>query len=98
MCHKVFNVTFKIKVRQNMKPILLCSKNLVATFPSSLSLSHSAARDPIKRFCRVRVTRTAAPVVTSGLIDIKLMKTTQSGFAGYIEVGKKVSLFLFLPL
>jgi urate oxidase len=45
-----------------------------------------SAKDPIKRSCSVRVTRTASPVVTSGLFDVKLMKTTQSGFAGYIEV------------
>lgn len=40
---------------------------------------------PIRRLCRLKVPRGAAAQVTSGVSDIKVMKTTQSGFMGYIK-------------
>lgn len=43
-----------------------------------------AARDPVKRSTHVVVTRDSAKV-SSGVFDLKLLKTTQSGFAGYIQ-------------
>lgn len=47
----------------------------------------TAPRDPVKRTCVVVVQRgkEGTPTVTSGVIDIKLMKTTQSGFDGFIR-------------
>lgn len=46
----------------------------------------SSAADPVKRTCALVMRRglEAAPCVRSGVRDIKLMKTTQSGFAGFI--------------
>ena len=44
----------------------------------------TSAVDPVKRLCKMRVTRKSAEV-TSGVCDIKVMKTTQSGFDGYIR-------------
>jgi len=37
------------------------------------------------RFCNVKVTRSGAITVTSGFRDYAVLKTTQSGFEGYIE-------------
>lgn len=39
---------------------------------------------PTQRSCSMSITRDSVQV-TSGVLDIKLLKTTQSGFAGYIE-------------
>jgi urate oxidase len=44
----------------------------------------AAAREPVKRKCVLVITRSSASV-TSGIFDMKLMKTTQSGFAGFIQ-------------
>jgi urate oxidase len=43
-----------------------------------------AHRDPIKRTASIAMSRNAFSV-TAGVADIKLMKTTQSGFKGFIE-------------
>ncbi|KAH0618468.1 hypothetical protein JD844_017700 [Phrynosoma platyrhinos] len=37
------------------------------------------------RFCEVEQTREGTPVVSSGIKDLKLMKTTQSGFQGFFK-------------
>ncbi|XP_053106504.1 uricase-like [Hemicordylus capensis] len=37
------------------------------------------------RFCEVERTENCAPIVFSGIKDLKLMKTTQSGFAGFFK-------------
>jgi urate oxidase len=40
---------------------------------------------PVRRLCRIKLARGDAAQVTSGVCDIKVMKTTQSGFMGYIQ-------------
>lgn len=47
--------------------------------------------NPIRRTCRLVVTRDGA-TVTSGIKDMKLMKTTQSGFKGFIQVPRPLHL------
>ncbi|XP_025027323.1 uricase-like [Python bivittatus] len=37
------------------------------------------------RFCEVEQTQDSAPIVFSGIKDLKLMKTTQSGFQGFLK-------------
>lgn len=46
----------------------------------------SSPRDPVKKTCHLVMRRGSerAPEITSGVKDIRLMKTTQSGFQGYI--------------
>jgi urate oxidase len=46
----------------------------------------TSAADPIKRSCEVVMNRGSegSPAVTSGVCDVKVMKTSESGFAGYI--------------
>mmetsp|Transcript_14606 Transcript_14606/g.57351 ORF Transcript_14606/g.57351 Transcript_14606/m.57351 type:complete len:301 (-) Transcript_14606:56-958(-) len=44
----------------------------------------SSSANPIKRSCTMTVSRDSVKV-SSGMKDIKLLKTTKSGFAGYIE-------------
>mmetsp|Transcript_71331 Transcript_71331/g.168130 ORF Transcript_71331/g.168130 Transcript_71331/m.168130 type:complete len:270 (-) Transcript_71331:59-868(-) len=41
--------------------------------------------EPIRRTCRVRVPRQGQASCTSGVREIKIMKTTQSGFDGFIK-------------
>jgi len=49
------------------------------------SHAFSKPRDPHKLTCKVVAPRDGPPTVTSGVKDLCLMKTTQSGFAGYIQ-------------
>lgn len=44
-----------------------------------------APKDPIKRTCKVLVAAAGPIEVTSGVKDVKIMKTTQSGFKGFIR-------------
>lgn len=55
--------------------------------PASLTAGRLLAsrRDPVKHTCEVRQVRGGKAQITSGIMDLKLMKTTQSGFAGFIR-------------
>ena len=60
----------------------------------------SSSRDPVERTCEIRVSRrgkseiTQVDLVRSGVSGVKLLKTTQSGFDGFIR-DKYVVVSLF---